>query len=195
MVWWLFKKKEDVHKKIDYIHNSVQNSFINIKSDMGRLNERINLVHTHHTNNSKNFDRRLLDIEMKLAKLESYLVKEDEREEVYKEPRKEILKNEEIDIETLITDQQGVFLMRMVNLLNESSGEWIPMRALAETLYPRTKYINIKSLVSNYTDILSTWGLLKKSRKGREIILNLTDKGHKLAKRLTEKEKRLLSIK
>jgi len=187
-MWWLFKKN-NLNKKIEHIHNSVQNSFLNVKEDITKLGNWMNEIHSHHTDRSDILNKKLLQIEKRLNKIENYFSKEEKEDEI---PIKKLSK-EEIEIESMLTTQQGVYLMRMVSLLNESGGEWIPMKTLAETLYPRTKYPNVKSLISDYTEILSTWGLLKKRRKGREALLLLTEKGHKVAKKLLQKEKKLFS--
>ena len=67
-------------------------------------------------------------------------------------------------------------------MLKEEGVEWIPMKDLTLDLYPSTKYEDVKSMISSYTDLFLNFGLVNKKRKGKETLLSLTEKSKNLLK-------------
>ena len=67
-------------------------------------------------------------------------------------------------------------------MLKEEGVEWIPMKDLTQDLYPTTKYDDVKSMMSIYTDLFLNFGLVNKKRKGKETLISLTEKSKNLLK-------------
>jgi len=50
------------------------------------------------------------------------------------------------------------------------------MRSLTEEAYPNKNPLKIRSTISSYLSILDDLGLIQKRRKGRQILLKITDR-------------------
>ena len=61
MVFWLFKKRSDY--KIKKIHNMMENSFSNIKKDIGSVSLWINHFKVKHKEHEDSFDKLIKEIE------------------------------------------------------------------------------------------------------------------------------------
>ncbi|MCD4666485.1 HTH domain-containing protein [archaeon] len=61
MVFWFFKKKED--DKIDKIHKNMQNSFSNMKKDMGNVKSWIDHFHSKHEDHEENYQKLLKEMQ------------------------------------------------------------------------------------------------------------------------------------
>jgi predicted transcriptional regulator len=66
------------------------------------------------------------------------------------------------------------------------------MKQLSEELYPEKKYNDVRSMMSDYINLLSEYGLVKKIRRGRQIFLSITEKG--IAFFDKNKRKKLLKV-
>ena len=190
MVWWLLKKRDgrdDVHKKIDNIHNSVQGSFKNIKEDITKLNDWINHVHNHHTNNSKDINKRLLEIDRRLIKLENVILGEVEREELEEEELSIPKIKENISIirsnilEDLTVTQKKAFLA--IYQAQIQLNQAVSIKSLANLLYKDKNYNQVRSMLSDYLSILTELNLIDKKRVGRNTYVSLTPKGIEIIKK------------
>lgn len=183
MVWWLLKKRDgrdDIHKKIDNIHNSVQGSFKNIKEDMTKLNEWISQVHNHHTNNSKNINKKLLEIEMRLTKIENVILEEVEKEES-EEEELSIPTIKSNVLEELTATQKKVFLA--IYQAQIQLNQAVSIKSLANLLYKDKSYNQVRSMLSDYLSILTELNLIDKKRVGRNTYVSLTSKGIEIIKK------------
>ena len=93
--------------------------------------------------------------------------------------------------EDLTTIQQNIFL-RLGLLQIESSQKRIAMKHLSEELYPEKEYNDVRSMISDYINLLNEYGLIKKTRKGRQIFLTVTERGTVFYDK--EKKKKLLDV-
>lgn len=165
------KKIGEINKWQYSLNNSLKNSFKHVKDDMDKIIEKIKSL-----DGSK--EDKFEEINQRLKILESVLInsQQQRQQEVYEEEAEEVaLPHTPMDI----TDTQKAILLRLKVLLEEKGANWLLMRELAEELYPTKDYDSIKSMISNYIDVLSNLNLIKKTRKGRNIYVTLTDKARK----------------
>ena len=186
-MWWFFKKKEK-KEDLDIINQSLKNSFNNVKTDLLTLRDWVE-------NKEEDQDKTLQEISMKIENIENilgYLVNQSREQPESKEEKinlKQIPQTKKL-IEQL-TDKQKSYFLQLALLIKESPEGLIPMKNLAENFYPTTEYKDVKSLISSYTDILETFGLIEKRRKGRNVLLTITEKGKTLIPKNLEKIKKI----
>jgi len=192
-MWWLFSNKKrgsvinydlHLHSRIKNIEESLKNSFFNIKKDITKINSFL----YHHDNNIAHLRERVLFLESKLKDLseqegskkyiEEKLQKEEKIFEKQELPEKSEKKSTQLLVkwEDLTTIQQNIFL-RLGLLQIESSQKRIAMKHLSEELYPEKEYNDVRSMISDYINLLNEYGLVKKTRKGRQIFISITEKG------------------
>lgn len=185
---WFFRKKEtdEQWKKLQV---SLTNSFSNIKKD-------INLLKSKQEENNSNTKEIYKRIEFIEKLLPSTIQQPNERRIDLKEEEITFLNPKSIKEQyDNLTNIQKSILLQLSLLLKESSSEWVAMKILTQEIYPQKKYESVKSMVSNYTDTLLDLGLIEKKRKGRQILLTITEKGYdclpkqvKLIKKIIKKE-------
>lgn len=186
MVWWLFSRKKKEHHYLSFlkkIEDGLIHSFGLIKDDVSAITKRLE----HHDNHIDEIKQRLISIEQSLIKPEGIEIEEKESEP---EPQVEI-QGKQMAWEDLTTVQQSLF-WRLGALQIESNQSWIPTKYLAEELYPNKEYKSVRSMVSDYINLLIDYGLLKKTRKGRQTYTALTKKGIKFFDK--NKQKKLLQV-
>lgn len=184
MVWWLFKKKEvvpehhHIQTRVDTIEQGVKSSFSNIRKDILHLFSKID-----------RHDKELQSLKQKLILLEQ--TKEpEEREEIIKEIQIEAQKST-VSWEDLTSVQQTLF-KRLAVLQVEGTQKWIAMKTLAEELYPNKPYNSVRSMISDYIHLLIDLGLVKKTRKRRQVYVSLSKVGSNFFNK--SKQKKLLQV-
>ena len=75
-----------------------------------------------------------------------------------------------------LTDVQKSILMTLLQVTKELPTGWISLKELAAEIYPNKKYSDVRTMMSEYTDKLLDFGLINKRRKGREVVIALTNK-------------------
>ena len=187
-MWWLFSNKKrdtssshDIHlfSRIKTMEQNLKNSFFNIKKDIHKVN---NIVFSHDDkiNHLKERVHYLENIIKNLRVLDS--VEESPKEKSKKENIEQTI-NTDISINNptikwgdLTNIQQNLF-MRLGLLQIEANQRRIAMKHLAEELYPEKTYNDVRSMISDYVNLLNEHGLVKKTRKGRQIFVSTTEKG------------------
>ncbi len=159
----LFFKKRKKEGGIDQIHLSLKNSFSNIKEDIKHLHNK----HEDHHDRLKALEEKFFLLESKLSSIQKPISKEESIEDI----------EEGNEVGEALTDLQFDLLKGTAALLEISNKDWVTLQAIAKEFYPEKKYETIRSLLSNYTTILTNLGLLEKQRKGRKTALRLTEKG------------------
>ena len=185
MVWWLFRKKKE-HPYLGFlkkIEEGLIHSFGLIKDDVLSITKKLE----HH-------DNHLEEIKQRLTRLEEMGVEEEKplMEEI-KEPK---IEESEIIGKNLVwedlTEVQQALFWRLGTLQIESNQPWISTKYLAEELYPNKDYRSVRSMISDYINLLIDYGLLKKTRKGRQTYTTLSKKGIKFFDK--NKQKKLLQV-
>jgi len=150
-----------------------------IKKDIHKVN---NIVFSHDDkiNHLKERVHYLENIIKNLRVLDS--VQESPKEKSKKENIEQTI-NTDISINNptikwgdLTNIQQNLF-MRLGLLQIEANQRRIAMKHLAEELYPEKTYNDVRSMISDYVNLLNEHGLVKKTRKGRQIFVSTTEKG------------------
>ena len=186
-MWWFFRKKGK-KEDLDLINQSLKNSFNNVKTDLLTLRDWVE-------NKEEYQDKTLQEISMKIENIENilgYLVNKSKEEPESGEEQinlKQIPQTKKL-IEQL-TDKQKSYFLQLALLIKESPEGLVPMKNLAENFYPTTEYKDVKSLISSYTDLLETFGLIEKRRKGRNVLLTITEKGKTLIPKNIDKIKKI----
>lgn len=207
-MFWFFKKKgndAEAHKKIDKLHNSVADSFKNLKRDMDSINLWLNnfkgseeMQNQKLENIEKHLSHILKKIEHHEQAINSHAVsieslnpgnsEFDEAEEPEEAPEsmkisKSIGKVDPRHTVSGLTDTQKLIFIRLISLQREFGG-WVPLKSLAEELYPGKQYSDVRSTISEYLTLLSEWGIVTKKRTGKQSFVSVTEKGQELINHL-----------
>ncbi|MFH1376009.1 MAG: hypothetical protein ABIH25_00060 [Candidatus Woesearchaeota archaeon] len=182
MLDWLFKKREDKDftKKFNEVESTLKTSFSNIKEDMKILFEHTEKAHSKHSKHEENFQK----IHQRLLALEALIYKDKDIEEVVNEI--EEIETEERDHLTEISQK---ICMVLAALGKENPEKLIPLKILAEEMYPDKKYQGIRSTISQYTTELEKLGYIQKKRRGRQVYIKSTEKNPYLKKQTKQKKK------
>jgi DNA-binding MarR family transcriptional regulator len=194
MIGWILNGK--IRKEIRYhltcFHNHLSHSFLNIKNDIANIHS-----HLNHK------DKRIMELEEKIKHIETKLfyafqLKEERPKQIeVSGPELEsdikILENLSISEVTDLTYTQKAILKALYELQIHLDSP-ISFKSLAKYLYPSKKYGSVRTTLSEYIDNLSTYNLVKKDKVGRETVANVTQKGKKLAKELSDKKKQKLNL-
>jgi len=175
-MWWPFSFKKTTEKST-ISESSVKKSFSNVKKDMQEIKtktdsnteeiKKINLKIEQIDSSISNLNQNII-LFNKALPVEEEILESKTPDSFNKENTKKLWDN--------LTNLQKSMLVNIKLLLDEEGKKWVPMKYLAQELYPEKTYPDIKALISNYTDVLLEHGLLIKRRKGRETYLSLTEK-------------------
>jgi len=192
------------HHRLNKLESSLKNSFFNIKKDVFKITTSI----VHHENNVATHNSHLNSLKERLDKMESLLFEVQKSlaqgSQISKnytpkgETKSQIGEKQEIHLpgassvlDQLTPVQQNI-LFRLGTLHVESNTSWVLVKSLIEDLYPDKEYHAVRSMVSEYLDILVGYGLIKKIRKGKSLYSRLTERG--IAMFDKAKQKKLLEI-
>lgn len=187
MVWWLFKRKEHPYVNLlKKFEEGLIHSFGLIKEDIGSITKKLD----HHDSHIGDIKKRLTALEQatliteKLEKPTDEKEDKDEEEKISPQGKKLVWED--------LTDVQQSLFWRLGTLQIESNQPWISTKYLSEELYPDKEYKSVRSMISDYINILIDYGLLKKTRKGRQTYTTLSKKGIKFFDK--NKQKKLLQV-
>lgn len=177
---WLFgaRKEKDTSQKIKIMESTLKESFNNIKKDIDKLFEHVektNSKHIKHEEDVTSLHKRLLYLEEKLFK--EYILNKNE----------DIESDLELDEENNLTEISQKICMILAALSKENSEKFIPLKILAEEMYPDKKYQTIRSTISQYTTELEKLGYIQKKKRGRQVYLRSTDKNPYTRKKIKGK--------
>ena len=186
-MWWWFrreKEKPSDDKKWASLAASLKLSFSQVREDINHL-----------TTSDTSHQDRLLELTERIHKLEARidnvllsinlaqqrhhtmeLPRGTERKEKFPTTNKEAT----LHVIENLTDTQKSILMTLAQLSKEIHSGWISLKDLATDIYPNKRYNDVRTMMSEYTDRLLECGLLDKKRKGREVMVALTEKTKQL---------------
>lgn len=171
MFGFLFKKKKK--HALSHISNSLSKSFTHVKKDVLQLYQK----DVEQDKKIDHLQKQLNRVEGKLmilSEIKVHVPREIKHD--YEAVSKE-LESVKPGVWDRLTDLQKNIFVKLAILTQETGHDWISMKDLSVELYPDKKYSSIRSMISNYTDVLEEHGLIKKKRKGRSTYLRLTKKG------------------
>ena len=212
------EKEVEVVGPIQSLHNNLKTSFSRIRSDIQVVRDWLTQMkdkdqdQDHKINELSNKIEELGDVLAYMQKSQNRL-----REEILRvtlppikkdipittnQPPKQETEEEPIMIETSqptnpsallenLTETQQAMFLRLGTIMNEAGQEWIPLKALAQELYPEKEYPKVRSTVSEYADILGEFYLLDKKRRGKQSYVTLSKKG----KQIFNKDKKKQEVK
>ncbi|MBI2672353.1 hypothetical protein HYX16_05450 [Candidatus Woesearchaeota archaeon] len=204
-MWWFSDKKRgngdsfhNIHlfSKIKDIEGNIKSSFFNIKKDIQKINDFID----HHDNKINHLKERVIFLEKALKDMSGAkspsnysqrLIDYDFEDDDLEEKSASSIMISPIKWEDLTNIQQSIF-WRLGLLQTESNQNVVAMKQLSEELYPEKKYNDVRSMMSDYINLLSEYGLVKKIRRGRQIFLSVTEKGTEFFDK--NKKKKLLKV-
>ncbi len=177
----IFKRKNDrqdlhVHHTFSHLHETLKNSFGNIKKDMNQLNSWISHFKERHIEHDKRFDylfAKIEEMESKLDNMNSSETYETPIQESYEEP--EVIE-EPIQKESmwdLLTPTQQKICWKLSSLHKEMPDQWIPMKYLAQEMYPEKEYSKVRSAMSQFISNLEEAGFIKRKRRGKQAYVKL----------------------
>jgi len=194
---WFSKKRDDAlltahHEELARLNINLKHSFLKIKEDIRAIRAWIDYFEAQHREHKSKFKH----VESRLAQMDevvSYALlapqkqtKEDLRlQEEVKEIVEQAPTPHYLKLLDNLTETQKAMFHRLALLLKEAGQEWITIKSLAIDLYPDKAYDQIRSMMSEYVNILVESGLLEKRRRGKQAYVTVTNKG----KQLLEKAK------
>jgi len=178
-MWWWFKKtkgKPSDDKRWASLAASLKLSFSQVKEDIDHL-----------TSSDSSQNQKLDDVSRRMQLVESrldslYLLNVTRNHHLQQEiPERKETKQQTNPETTLhlienLTDVQRAILMTLAQVTHEVPSHQISLRDLSLKLYPNKRYNDVRTMMSEYTDKLLEFGLINKKRKGREVVISLTDK-------------------
>lgn len=194
MVFWFFKKRKELEKKVNNLSLAVQNSFNNLKHDMSTISKWIKTL----DGEDKKIKSKIVEQESKLIKVESKIdllisMIQNQKPVAISSKQKELpeppspLNIEEI-IKNLTPTQQNIFLKLFSHQQNLGYNT-VSLKSLATLVYGDKEYNDVRSTLSEYLAILAEWGLVTKKRKGKESFVSITSLGFNIIKKLSTNQK------
>lgn len=185
-MWWWFKKREHKHvddKKWASLAASLKLSFSQVREDVNHLTTSDSIHHEqieHLTYRINKLESRIdslllaLHINQPPAQFmqERAIQPPQITQEFNPEPTLHLIEH--------LTEVQRNILFTLTQLSKELPSEWISLKELAIELYPNKRYNDVRTMMSEYTDRLLDFGLINKKRKGREVLVALTEKTKQL---------------
>ncbi|MDP2628312.1 MAG: hypothetical protein Q8P15_00245 [Nanoarchaeota archaeon] len=190
MLWRWFKRKSESSSQNLSNDPRWASLAASLKYSFSHVKEDINHLTTHNSEQ----DKKIEQISLHLQKLESRLdnlfigltltnnhkIKEEipvpEPIRESQEESQEVSKKTILNVLENLTDVQRSILMTLAQVTKEIPSGWISLKDLAAEIYPNKKYNDVRTMMSEYTDKLLDFGLINKKRRGREVVLSLTNK-------------------
>ena len=184
------RREDSLDRKITAISENITNSFKKVKEDIKSVGKWIN----RFEENDKRQSDDLAYLRNELQYLRTLISErpvhhEIKQEKVHKIPSKpvieEVVEQESFEIPSqsaidALTDTQKSIFNRLGVIQREGSQPWVPLKQLAQEVYPEKKYDEVRSTISEYMGLLSDAGLVKRVRKGKQTFVSVSEKGSSL---------------
>lgn len=176
----LFFKKRNYINKNDFLEfeKRIQSAFEKVKDNFSEVKtwtESTNTINVQSNNQFELLQQKIQSLETQIQFLQQSVLatpqKQVEKEQV--EPVDET----EHDLFEELTHTQVAVLATIYKLITISKKSWIPVKSIAKEYYPTKKYNNVKGILSQYTDLLLEFYVIKKQLRGVNTYVSLTDKG------------------
>ncbi len=194
------QKDDSLDAKISSINENISTSFKKVKEDIQSIGKWIH----HFEKADQKQEDELSNLKSEIRYLRALIkerqpVVENVREIVKKEPVIEDVVTEDFEETNSInpldhfTDTQKAIFSRLGVIQKEGSQSWIPLKQIAQEIYPDKQYDDVRSTISEYMGLLSDAGLVKRVRKGKQTFVSISEKGSKFfvdnRKKLTPKNR------
>lgn len=185
-MWWWFrreKEKPSDNKKWASLAASLKLSFSQVREDINHLTTSDSIHHEqieHLTYRINKLESRIdsLLLALHINQPPQFMM----QERPIQLPQITQESNQETTLHLIehLTEVQRNIIFTLTQLSKELPSEWISLKELAIELYPNKRYNDVRTMMSEYTDRLLECGLLDKKRKGREVLVALTEKTKQL---------------
>lgn len=181
------KRREDsLDRKITAISENITESFKKVKEDIKSVGKWI----TRFEENDKRHSDDIAYLRSELQYLRTLFserpihheVKQEKARKITPKPVIESVIEESFEIPSksaidTLTDTQRAIFSRLGVIQKEGSQPWVPLKQLAQEVYPEKKYDEVRSTISEYMGLLSDAGLVKRVRKGKQTFVSVSEKG------------------
>ena len=184
----LFSRKKNYVKREDLqsLHERLQKAFSKVKDNFSEVKGWIDQNNAKHD---------LMDHKIELVKLEltglknqlDFIQNNLLGTQGANSKESKISDEDEVDYFKELSQTQLSLLGTILKVSVISKEESIPLKIISQEYYPDYEYQSIKSVLSEYSDILLNFGLIKKQRRGRIMHVSLTEKGKKFCKKNSKK--------
>ncbi len=180
------QKDDSLDTKISAINDNISTSFKKVKEDIQSIGKWIH--HFEKTDQKQEDELSNLKSEIRYLRAlikERHPVVENVREIIKKEPVIEDVVAEDFEETNStnplehFTDTQKAIFSRLGVIQKEGSQSWIPLKQIAQEIYPDKQYDDVRSTISEYMGLLSDAGLVKRVRKGKQTFVSISEKGSK----------------
>ncbi len=185
------KRREDsLDRKITAISENISSSFQKVKDDIKSVGKWINRFEENDQKHSD--DIAYLRSELQYLRtliserpIHQEIKQERARKITHKPVIEAVVEEESFEIPSqsvidTLTDTQRSIFSRLGVLQKEGSQPWVPLKQLAQEVYPEKKYDEVRSTISEYMGLLSDAGLVKRVRKGKQTFVSVSEKGSAL---------------
>lgn len=179
-------REDSLDSKISTINENISSSFKKVKEDIQSIGKWIQHFEKNDQKQEDEFSNLKSEIRYLRALLkERHPVVENVREIVKKEPVIEDVVEDNFEQDSSInplehfTDTQKAIFSRLGVIQKEGSQSWIPLKQIAQEIYPDKQYDDVRSTISEYMGLLSDAGLVKRVRKGKQTFVSISEKGSK----------------
>jgi len=187
------KKKKEVDEAVEHINTISQNlktSFIRVKADIKVVRDWLSFFKDKDGEYQERFD----NVESRMQEMSEVIAYLAERDQVSSQAPKTAQKTQgnqqyyqyeekiapatpQRSILDDLTETQRAIFLRLGVFQRESGQEWTSLKGIAQDIYPHKSYDKVRSTLSEYVGILIDCGLLRKTRKGKQTYISITEKG------------------
>ncbi len=187
------KKGSNADKAVEHmtlISENLKNSFVRVKTDIKVVRDWLSYFKTKDDEYEERFKAIESSVD-ELSEVLAYLTEKEQeapqpqiirekptREEPYYAIEEKIPSQQQPrSILDDLTETQRAIFLRLAAFQRESGQEWTSLKALAHDIYPDKLYDKVRSTLSEYVGLLIDTGLIKKTRRGKQTYLAVTQKG------------------
>ena len=185
-----FFRNKQLHSRVRKIEEGLHYSFNKIKDDFLVTHKKLD---DHNSSTAKKID----GLHLRLSYLEKlfslHLPNIQAKTKIPEDQDEEFEETEEVESKIYrLTDKQQVIFNELVAMQSESGSKWIPLKELAEHVYPRKEYKGVRSTISEYTSVLEEQGLIEKKSNRKRSYVRINKKGLKYTSK--ERAKKLAKL-
>ncbi|HZX12496.1 MAG TPA: hypothetical protein VFE88_03490 [Candidatus Nanoarchaeia archaeon] len=194
MLFDWFKKRNEESINLVKVHDHLKNSFGLVKKDIQDIGLWVKQLHENHEKHSSRVDhheKRLQQVEKEIKEL--YFLLNAEKFSNSVEEVEETEKIQEADDVFNLPQAAKSFtglrnrdkdVFKKLSRLVREKGKNVHLRDLAQEVYPGKDFEKVRTTLANYITTLELFDFVYRKRVGREVYLDLTEKGKLFVKQV-----------